>query len=300
MSDALTLYPHLNSTASALMEKSDPERIRAIREGSWIPYPRALEILATMEDLLDHPRITRMPNMLLVAPSFNGKTSILKQFAEKHPATVDPLAEATECPVVLIESPSKPDVGDFYNRILQKLMAPYKPTASIAEKCHQVKQLFETLKVRVLVIDEIQHLIAGGLIKQREFRNALKSLGNETQISIIAAGIEDAFNAFNTDPQMSSRFTPAILPRWQLDMTFGQTMATIEKRTPLRNPSGLKANALMHAIWSRSQGMLGDICDLTKSAAIDAIRKGTEQITVAQIKELAWTPPSERRKAVMH
>jgi hypothetical protein len=61
-------------------KRSDEERIYAIREGTWLGYKDAKRILAKMEDLLNYPRITRMPNMLLVAPSFNGKTSILQRF----------------------------------------------------------------------------------------------------------------------------------------------------------------------------------------------------------------------------
>lgn len=295
--NSVLAYAHLSEDAGALASKPDEARIYAIRAGFWIPYPLAKDTLKKMEELLAYPRVTRMPNMLLVAPSFNGKTSILERFAEKHLPIVNPLAEATECPVVLMESPSKPDVGDFYSRILQKLFSPYKPTASVGEKAYQVKTLFESMKVRILVIDEIQHLIAGGLIRQREFRNALKSLGNEAQISMIAAGTEDAFNAFNTDPQMSSRFTPVILPRWTQNREYAQVLATIEHRTPLRKPSNLIDPALARAILLRSEGMLGDICDLLKTAAIDAIQQGTEEITLQQIQKIAWTAPSARRSA---
>jgi Bacterial TniB protein len=298
MTDPVDQYGHLNDLTKALASKADEARIYAIKQGFWIGYPRAKEILSRMEDLLSHPRITRMPNMLLVAPSFNGKTSILKRFLDAHPPVVDPVAEATECPVIMIEAPSTPNVGDFYSRILQKLMAPYKPTASAAEKAYQVRQLFEILKVRVLVIDEIHHLIAGGLIKQREFRNALKSLGNETQISIIAAGIEDAFNAFNTDPQMSSRFTPEVLPKWKQTNSYAEILATIENRTPLRKASNLIEPGLARAILLRSEGTLGDICDLVKTASIDAIRNGTELITISQVEKLRWTAPSGRRNAI--
>ena len=70
----LTDYHHLNKEGEALVNASDEERIRSIRAGTWLGYDRAKEILARMEELLEYPRITRMPNMLLVAPSFNGST----------------------------------------------------------------------------------------------------------------------------------------------------------------------------------------------------------------------------------
>ncbi|MDY7577271.1 TniB family NTP-binding protein [Herbaspirillum sp. RTI4] len=293
-----TDYPHLNDVATDQMAWTAAERIRSIQEGSWLPYARAKEVIGRMEDLLNYPRITRMPNMLLVGPSFSGKTSILERFVNTHPPDIDPDGECTICPVVMVEAPTKPDASDFYSRILQALMSPYKPTSSPAERYYQVKVLFAQLKVRLLIIDEIQHLIAGSLNRQREFRNAIKSLGNETKVTIVAAGVEDAFNAFNIDPQMSSRFVPEVLTRWRADETFGSLLATLERRTPLRYPSGLDEPGLMLRIHSLSEGMLGDFCDLIKTAAIDAIRSGAERITLDQIADLQWTPPSKRKQSV--
>lgn len=292
---AQTNYEHLNDAARALVDQSDEVRIKAIRSGTWLPYDRAKEILSKLEELLDYPRITRMPNMLLVASSFNGKTSILERFLSLHQPDLDPEREITTCPVLMVESPPNPDTSSFYSRILDALMAPYKTTASTQEKNSQIKLLFKVMGVKMLIVDEIHHLIAGNLNKQKDFRNALKSLGNETKIVIVAAGIEDAYNAFNTDPQMSSRFTPEVLPVWKADMKFGALLATLEKRTPLKQVSNLKAPDKMQAIHDRSEGTLGDMCDLFKELAIQAIRTGAEKITLEQINTLRWLPPSKRK-----
>jgi len=289
-------YPHLNDAAKVLVSASEAERIRAIRAGTWLGYPRAKEILTRMEDLLEYPRITRMPNMLLVAPSFNGKTSILERFLEQHPPALDPVGEATICPVVMVESPPTPDVSSFYSRVLDALMAPYKPTAAPQEKNSQIKLLFRQLGVKMLIVDEIHHLIAGSLNRQKDFRNALKSLGNETKVVIVAAGIEDAYNAFNTDPQMSSRFSPEELPLWRADNQFGSLLATLELRTPLKKPSSLKEPAVMLEMHTRSEGTLGDMCDLFKELAVDAIRSKAEEITLERIRSLRWVPPSKRKQ----
>jgi Bacterial TniB protein len=293
-------YSHLNEATSALVERSDDERIHAIREGSWLGYKDAKRILARMEDLLNYPRITRMPNMLLVAPSFNGKTSILRRFVSQHLPDLDAANEVTICPVVMVEAPPKPDITDFYTRILDTLMTPYKPTASVPEKYSQIKRLFRQMNVRMLIVDEIHHLIAGSLNRQQEFRNALKSLGNETMVSIVAAGIEDAYNAFNTDPQMSSRFTPEELSLWKPNNEFGSLLATLELRMPLKLPSNLKDPATMLAIHTRSEGTLGDMCDLVKELAVDAIRSKTERITLDQVNALRWVPPSKRKQYKRH
>lgn len=287
---------HLNDKTRALLAKSDEERIYAIRQGTWLQYQEAQKILAKMEDLLNYPRITRMPNMLLVAPSFNGKTSLLNRFVSQHPPHNDPTGEFTLCPVVSIEGPNKPDVVDLYNRILEALLTPFKFSASVYEKHAQIKLLFQQMDVRVLIVDEIQHAITGSVTRQQEYRNALKSLGNETKVCIIAAGIEDAYNTFNTDPQMSSRFKPIELPLWSADVEFGSLLANLELRTPLRKASRLTDPALMLAIHTRSEGILGDICDLIKELAVDAIRSKSEQIKLERVDSFDWQAPSKRKQ----
>lgn len=294
--DTVDSYLHLADKARNLLGLSDAERILAIREGSWIPLKAAQAVLAKMEELLAYPTVTRMPNLLLVGPSFSGKTSILEQFISLHPPDFDPAAEVTIYPVVRVDAPPKPDISDFYSRILDALMSPYKPTAPAHQKYSQIKVLFRQMEVKVLIIDEIHHLIAGSTNRQREFRNALKSLGNEAKICIVAAGIEDAYNAFNSDPQMSSRFIPHHLPNWRADIELGRLLNTMERRMPLRRPSELNREDMMIEIADRSEGILGDVFDLVKEAGVDAIRSGEERITKDRLLKLDWVPPSKRRQ----
>ncbi len=219
--------------------------------------------------------------MLVVGPAFSGKTSIAEHFVAAHPPDLSPENETTTAPVIMIDAPPKPDLSDFYSRILDKLMAPYKPTAAPAEKYSQVKRLFGELGVKMLIIDEIHHLIAGSLNKQREFRNAIKSLSNETKVSLIALGIEEARTAIYSDEQFSSRFVPFELPTWSNDKAFARLLRTLERRTPLRKPSNLGSADMANVIFAKSESNLGDIFDLVKEAcwhscATDAQRSGSK------------------------
>ncbi|WP_031409588.1 TniB family NTP-binding protein [Thiomonas sp. FB-Cd] len=288
-------YAHLSAKTRSALSLSDVERIRFIRAGTWITLDYVKNVLEQLEDLRTHPRVARMPCMLLVGAPFSGKTSLLQHFRDLHPPDLDPESQTTTCEVLMIEAPPKPDISDFYSSILDALMAPYKPTAPAHEKRSQVKRLFAHVGVKVLIVDEIHHLIAGSLNRQREFRNALKSLGNETKVSIVAAGIEEAYNAFNADAQMSSRFKPYDLPRWSIGPKLGVLLKTLESRTPLKRASGLHSPGMMTAIHARSESSLGDICDLVKEAGVKAIRTGEERITLALLDELNWVAPSKRK-----
>jgi len=292
------LYPHLGKIALKQVELPDAQRILTIKEGTWISYTRAKQILEHMEELFEHPRIIRMPNMLIVGPSNNGKTQILRHFEQKHKPDPNPDGDYSIVPVLFVESPTKPDVGALYDRILEAVWQPYSIRAKDPEKEQEVKKVLRNIQLKVLLIDEIQNLIAGGQAKQREFRNSLKGLGNQLQISIIAAGVDEAFNAINTDPQLSNRFEPELLPKWTLNNEYGDLLESYERRLPLRNPSNLRSDPVIaqKILWM-SEGILGEIHEVLKRAAILAIREKTEQITLKIIEKIRWTIPSKRKVA---
>lgn len=291
------LYPHLGKDATKLVDLSDRERIFAIQQGSWIPYPRAKKILERMEELFEYPRIDRMPNLLIVGASNNGKSKILRHFDEMHKPDPNPEGEYSIVPVIYIEAPKKPDINDFYNRILEAIWQPYSIRAINSEKERGVMNILRKIQLKVLMVDEIQHIIAGGQVKQREFRNGLKSLGNELRISIICAGVEEAFNAFNTDPQLSNRFEPDFLPKWKMDNEYGDLLASFERRIPLRKPSNLRDPAIAQKVLWMGEGILGEVHEVLKRAAVLAIKDKSEQITLEIIEKIRWTMPSKRKVA---
>ena len=73
-------YPHLSPKAAEQLNLDELERIEYIRSSRWIGYPQAQQILTKLEDLLVFPKQNRMPNMLLVGDTNNGKTMLVSHF----------------------------------------------------------------------------------------------------------------------------------------------------------------------------------------------------------------------------
>lgn len=295
MSDHQNQFPHLRQASAELAVMADELRIRAIQSGFWVPHQRAKEILDEMEAMFAHPPINRMPHMLVVAPSNNGKTELLKHFEKLHPSNPNPNGETAKFPVIFV-SALGPDIGNLCGRILDVVNAPYREKATPGERIRAVTKILGQLGTRMLLIDEINTMVTGGAVKQREFRNGIKDLGNELQMSIVAAGIEEASTVFASDPQLSNRFSPMALPRWKLDKEGGMLLASFERRLPLRRPSGLKQPEILQKVIWMSEGLIGEIYAILKKAAIEAIRNGAEQITLDALEKLSWKKPSERRE----
>jgi hypothetical protein len=60
-------HGHLVPSAAALLDRSNSDRITAIREERWITYPRARRSLEVLDELLERPRTTRMPSIAIYA-----------------------------------------------------------------------------------------------------------------------------------------------------------------------------------------------------------------------------------------
>ncbi|GHL43992.1 hypothetical protein ECZU28_39870 [Escherichia coli] len=72
------------------------ERIQRLRADRWIGYPRAVEALNRLEAFM-RPNKQRMPNLLLVGPTNNGKSMIVEKFRRTHPASSDADQSTSRC-----------------------------------------------------------------------------------------------------------------------------------------------------------------------------------------------------------
>lgn len=287
---------HLNASARDALKLSDQERIEKIRSDRWIGYPKAKQILAKLEDLLIYPRTQRMPNILIVGETNNGKTMLAQRFQQLHPAEDNPSGDGIIAPVLVVQAPPVPDEGRFYNAILELLFAPYRPSERVDKKQFQVIKLLRYIGLKILVIDEIHHILAGSMHRQKAFLNVIKYLGNELQISIVGVGTKDAFRALQTDPQLSNRFEPVTLPRWDMDLDFQRLLASFERMLPLHHPSNLAQQDIASVLFSMSEGYIGELSRVLSSASTQAIFSGSEKISIKLLKELDWTPPSKRKR----
>jgi len=220
---------------------------------------------------------------------------LVRQFCEKHPADDNLRGDAAIIPVLYIQAPPIPDEGRFYNAILDKLFAPYRPSENINTKQFQSMTILKRVGTRLLIIDEIHQILAGSLNKQRAFLNVLKYFGNELMIPIVGVGTNDAFRAIQTDPQLANRFEPFQLPCWELGEEFLRLLVSFERLIPLAQSSNLYERGLAAQIYSMSEGYIGEVSKLLTCAAVEAVKSGHEKIDLQLIKSLDWCPPSGRR-----
>ncbi len=300
---------HLIPEIRNLLKLSQPERIEYIQRDNWIGYTRAIEASLKLHELYSYPQRQRMPNILIIGPTNNGKTMIIEKFCRVHKPIVKrqhievdiyDLGEQNlleEMPVVSVQMPPSPDTRRFYLAILEKFKMQ-----NVYIRYHTgpleitIISLFKKFKVKMLLIDEIHNILAGRNDKQREFLNVLRFLGNELKIPLVCVGTKDAYLAIRSDPQLENRFEPFPLPLWKAGREYDSLLSSIVAVLPLKKPSKLNMPSISENILAKSEGILGEMFTLLRRAAISAIRTGKEEIDEMALRLADYYSPSERRQ----
>jgi hypothetical protein len=287
----------VHPAARAVLGHSEAERIAWLRRERWIGYPRAHQALTILEELLSLPVRQRMPNLLIIGPTNNGKTMIVEKCCRDHPSGPSADGEHEVIPVVMVQMPSEPDLKRFYAAILRAVHAPPRPPRELLAKVEDFTlRLLQRIGVRMLIIDEVHNLLGGSSAQQRAFLNVLRSLGNTLRIPLVCVGTREAYLAIRSDEQLENRFEPFALPHWQAAADYASLLASFEAIFPLRYPSRLSQPPLSTHILARSEGTIGEIATFLTRAATLAIRSGQERIDLPLLSQVEYHPPSERRR----
>lgn len=288
-------YQHLHESVVDIADQDVGERLAFIQRARWIGYPRAQGILKKMESLLRHPTQARMPSMLIIARSNNGKTMLVERFCKKHPPNENLGGEHILVPVLYVEAPPTPSEAGLYSEILERLYEKV-PSGSVDAKRNRVVEVLRNVENKVLVIDEMHNLLAGASVRQQGFLNVIKYISNTLRISIVGCGTEDLLRAVSIDNQIVNRFPPEILPLWQPDNEFRQLMKSFESILPLRERSGLEDKRMMNKILAMSEGTIGEVSTLINKASAFVLEEGRESITIESLEACGYVPPSDRSK----
>ena len=287
----MSSYEHVAESHRQYCNRSDAERISMIQGERWFELPQASAALGQLEKILAYPTRSRMPCLLLYGAFNMGKTSIVEKFAARHPAKLDLRAGVEQVPVLLVQMPPEPDRDEFYSSLVHRLNFSNHRQYCGKELGRVALALLRENGVKVLVLDEIDKMLAGTPRQQRVFLNIVRYLTNELRIPIVCSGGESAQLAIRTDGTLAERFSEFELTVWRVGYNLKQLLFSIGLFLPLRRPSELTSMAVQEKVIELTRGVTGRIFRLVEAAAVAAVESGEERITLASFDSASLVLP---------
>ncbi len=301
-------YEHLLDKTAKTLNWSLKERIRAIWEDSFIPYPQGNAVLSLFEELLSRPRTLRPQNILLTGVPGNGKTALLHEFEKRnprrkklannqgetqkvlltgapgngksallnecerrHPRQSEPGVEII--PILRTTAPVNGGEGKLLSTILQPFGYSDWDAGSVVSKQRRVLTALFTCRVRLLMIDDVNNMLHGGK-KKSEALFAIRNISNYLRIPIVFAGSEEAGIVFGDEESLTTRLEVSKLPLWTEGRHLSHFLWELESTLSLKKASCLYKKEKAHLI-----------VDLSKS--LDASGRGGVLVNILKLVKTA-------------
>lgn len=277
---------------------ADKERIAWIRMDRWLGFPKTETVRKTLDAMLRYPPRTRMPCLLIYGQTGMGKSRIVERFEAENPRGFNDTTGTATIPVVAVQLPPQPTDGEFYGEVLEKLGAGFAGRGDVQRARQLTRRIMGQVGARMLILDEINHMLACTPRQQRVFLNTLRYLANDLQIPLVCTGNHEARAALLTDAALAERFDAVELVRWKNDEPLRLLMVTLAAILPRRKPSQLEEERCRTAILDLSEGNTGRIFRLVETLAVRAIENGTERIEVSDLDADDLVLPSVSMKAL--
>ncbi len=116
----------------------------------------------------------------------------LAKFVRDHPPVFDEGRGVEHRQIISMQMPSLPDQKRFYGALLFQVGAPHNLKSGVSVLEALARTLLHAIKPRMLIVDEVHHLLAGSYREQRASMNLIKYLPNDLQMSVVLVGTRAA------------------------------------------------------------------------------------------------------------
>lgn len=271
---------HLGPDQQEIARRPDAERIRYILSDRWVPYRVATLVHDKLRFLIDFPKRSRMPCLLISGDPGMGKSLLAEKFVRDYPTAFHEGTGATVRPVVVVELPGDPTPETIRAEILAALDVP-----AGAAGHRTVARLLESVGCRLLMLDELNKIDDVPTKQRTACLTAIRTLHNTLKIPLVALGTSESDLAVRLDPQLAERFEVLTLPHWGNNDDLRDLLLRLAAVLPLRQPSALDTPPFRRRLLEATGGVTSRIFRLLETIAIEAIRSGAERIDESSLSD---------------
>ncbi|MEH0166705.1 TniB family NTP-binding protein [Roseateles microcysteis] len=174
-------------------------------------FPQVKLAQGRLEDLVAYSCDSEEPECLaIIGDTGTGKTTLIENFVQSKPRVEHP--ELTEVQVLYVEVPAKCSVKMLAALMLRALGSPFWNRGDEVERTDQLVTLLKGCRVRMIIIDEVNHLADRGAEKSHyHVGDWIKQLIRLSQLPVILAGTPAAAILWDTNEQLADRFREQIV-----------------------------------------------------------------------------------------
>lgn len=167
--------------------------------------------------------------MILGMPG-TGKSTFLEHVTQRHTKTVH--ETFTEIPVLYADIPTKCSIHKLVTTMLHSMGSPLWDKGDEGAKTIHLKTLLRACKTRLVILDEVNHLVDRGQgASHYTVGDWIKGLAEKSRVSVVLSGIPRSRTLLHTNEQLADRFGEILeFPTLSLDETSrATTMAALKE-----------------------------------------------------------------------
>lgn len=174
---------------------------------AFIRIPRVEEIMRRIEELFAYQCKWEEPeHLVLIGEPGVGKSTLLRRYVATHTRVEH--QEFTEIPTLYVGVPAACSIKKLAGEMLLAMGSPYWNRGGEPERTHQLLTLLRACKVRLIVLDEVNHLVERGSAKTHyAVGDWIKQISEQSGVSFVLTGTPMAEQLLITNEQLRGRFS---------------------------------------------------------------------------------------------
>lgn len=258
-------------------ESSDKAAMKKAVHDLLIPYPVGDDVLNAMQESMDSSWAAEPKSLFIGGQTGIGKSTLIEQFLQRHPPQHE--SERTVFPVLRVKIPSSARIKGTETSIL-RMLGIRKAKGTLDGMKNQIYDLIERCDIRMIIFDELQHIIDRDSHKiLHNTSDWIKLLMEETNTPVVMAGLDHSECVITENEQLDRR----VSRRFYLEpfgfttdeevMEFRHILNLIDERLPFSKRSGLGNLQISTTIHNITHGVLGYVMPLIRESAEIAINE---------------------------
>lgn len=237
--------------------------------------------------------ITGASSASIVGESGVGKTSCIQRTVDLLGPVIhtnQPLQHVI--PALVVQCPFDANYKQLLLTILARLDEAlgsnyYAKTQRSAYNAQQILMLVASLclhHIGVLIIDEVQALMEGGVVSGNRLYRMILQLINSSGISVVFAGTNECLDFFQQNLQISRRMAGLRYQNLEYGKDFRELTETMFRYQYTRQKTEL-TEGLLSWLYEHTAGNVGNLQFIFASAQQIAITKGTEKLDITVLTD---------------